>query len=75
MLDIGSFSCVQIIRGVIEEHTGRKLPLQPPLPSIASYGTVQLTEHVSLIDSIPWLYPGDGIPVKEPDILEEFGVR
>ncbi|BDA42797.1 beta-galactosidase [Coccomyxa sp. Obi] len=70
---IGGKNKFQMIREAISNHTGNALPEEPPLPPAAAFGPVRLTERVSLMDSLPVLAPGDGIPAFKPAAMESYG--
>ncbi len=62
-----------MIREAISNHTGNALPEEPPLPPARAFGLVHLTAQVSLMDSLPDLAPGDGIPAFKPAAMEFYG--
>lgn len=64
---------MQLIRDLIEKHTGVKPPELPKPPAIAKYGKVVLNESAALLEQLCTLFPGDGIASDYPDIMEEFG--
>lgn len=64
---------LQMIREAISNHTGNALPEEPPLPPARAFGPVRLTGRVSLMDSLPVLSPGDGIPAFKPAAMESYG--
>ena len=50
------------LRGVIAGHTRAALPPPPTEPVLAAYGRIPLTQAAPLLDALPELAPGDGIP-------------
>lgn len=64
---------MQLIRDLIEKHTGVTPPELPPPPVIKEYGSVQMEESAVLLDQLDELFPGDGIASDYPDVMEEYG--
>ena len=64
---------MQLIRDLIEKHTGVEPPELPPPPVTEDYGTVDLAESATLLDQLHELFPGDGIASDKPDVMEEYG--
>ena len=62
-----------MIRDVISNHTGNLLPEEPPLPPARAFGPVLLKERLNLMDSLPVLAAGDGIPAFKPAAMESYG--
>ena len=62
-----------MIREAIANHTGNALPEEPPLPPARAFGPVHLTERAALMESLPLLAPGDGIPAFKPAPMESYG--
>ena len=72
-LEINEWLPSQAIRSVIAAHTGVAPPplaLQPPA---AAYGRLALSQHVTLLDALPVLAPGDGVPAEVPARMEAYG--
>ena len=44
-----------------------------PQPPAAAYGRLTLSQHVALLDALPVLAPGDGIPAEVPARMEAYG--
>ena len=64
---------LQLIRDVIEKHTGVTPPELPKAPVVEKYGRVALNESAVLLEQLSTLFPGDGIATDYPDIMEEYG--
>lgn len=62
-----------MIRDAIANHTGNLLPEEPPLPPARAFGTVRLQQRAALMEALPLLAPGDGIPAFKPAPMEAYG--
>ena len=63
----------QAIRSVIAAHTGVDPPALEPQPAAAAYGWLTLGQSVAILDALPVLAPGDGIPAEVPARMEAYG--
>ncbi|EIE24551.1 hypothetical protein COCSUDRAFT_46851 [Coccomyxa subellipsoidea C-169] len=70
---IGGPNKFLMIREAIANHTGNALPEEPPLPPARAFGPVHLSERAALMESLPLLAPGDGIPAFKPAPMEAYG--
>mmetsp|Transcript_13310 Transcript_13310/g.40276 ORF Transcript_13310/g.40276 Transcript_13310/m.40276 type:complete len:730 (-) Transcript_13310:513-2702(-) len=70
---IGGPSKFEIIRDVIQKHTGVEAPAPEAPPRIAAMGSVKLSQFASLLDSAKALAGSAAADVQYPDIMEEYG--
>lgn len=68
-------TAAQIIRDVIQKHTGVEAPAPEAPPRIAAMGSVKLSQFASLLDSAKALAGSAAADVQYPDIMEEYGQR
>ena len=67
-----SLLSVQLILDLFTKHSGSEpIDFPEPLP-LDGYGKVSLSESVALLDALPTLFSGDGIPAHKPDIMENY---
>ena len=58
---------------MIAAHTGVAPPRLAPQPPAAAYGRLALSQNVGMLDALPVLAPGDGIPADVPARMEAYG--
>lgn len=63
----------QAVRRVIAAHTGRDPPPLPLAPRAAAHGRLELARGAALLDALPVLAPGGGIPAAVPGPMEAYG--
>ena len=61
-----------MLRKAISEHTGEKEREWPKDIPTADYGEVTMTTSMTLLEAVPYLFPGEGIATDSPTNMEEY---